>query len=372
MHEDSTHMQAKTRISMDPTPVGLDACLSAHAAGLADRILAALHAGASEDAARLVTMLAIEARRLEIKSSLLEVAQGALSEATFWPAAFTAIARLFTAREVVLWTPQGDAWTPAHHTPEGRDVAVMVPAALLAEAITAGRVRTTPAPDAQGALRLCLLGPVRAEHGPVGVLQIVLETVAMRPEQAEDLAEALGHLELGLASVRRLEKLAYHASHDPLTGLANRRTFDGFIDREMKLAKRHGTPVSLLVIDVDHFKAYNDTHGHPAGDALLQALAGALTEAVRSTDFIARLGGEEFVVVLPHTDATGAHAAAEKVLTAIRALGSHPDVLGGRVTASVGVSTCDAEVCTADALLLSADQAMYRAKNSGRNRICQA
>ncbi|MFN3431035.1 MAG: GGDEF domain-containing protein, partial [Candidatus Sericytochromatia bacterium] len=95
-------------------------------------------------------------------------------------------------------------------------------------------------------------------------------------------------------------------------------------------------------------------------------------EAVRSTDFIARLGGEEFVVVLPHTEATGAHAAAEKVLTAIRGLATHPDVQGGRVTASVGVSTCDTEIGSAEALLLSADQAMYRAKNSGRDRICQA
>ncbi|MFN3432599.1 MAG: diguanylate cyclase, partial [Candidatus Sericytochromatia bacterium] len=265
MQEDPHPMQAKTRISIDQPPVGQDACLSAHATGLADRIRAALNAGATEDAARLVTILAIEARRLEIKSALLEVAQGTLSEATFWPAALAALGQVFTAREVVLWVEREGTWSPVQQAPEGPRVSVAVPAALLAEAMSAGRVRTTPAPDSQGELRLCLLGPVRGEQGPVGVLEIVLNTAAMRPEQAEDLTEALQHLELGLASVRRLEKLAYHASHDPLTGLANRRYFSGALEHLLGESRFRQQPLSMLVMDLDHFKYVNDELGHDAG-----------------------------------------------------------------------------------------------------------
>ena len=194
----------------------------------------------------------------------------------------------------------------------------------------------------------------------------------MHPEQAEELTEALAHVATGLQSVRRLEQLAYHASHDPLTGLANRRTFERAAARELKLARRHGAPLSLLVIDLDHFKSYNDNFGHPAGDELLKWVAGALRESVRSTDYIGRYGGEEFVILLSHTDAAGARRAAEKVLSAIRTLPRRAPVKREDLSASIGIATCDNTPCDWLALFDAADQALYQAKHAGRDGACAA
>jgi diguanylate cyclase (GGDEF)-like protein len=176
----------------------------------------------------------------------------------------------------------------------------------------------------------------------------------------------------GLRTARQFERLSFQASHDALTGLANRRTFEAFIEREIKLAERHGTALSVMVIDADHFKRYNDTYGHPAGDALLRALGARLAQVCRSTDFVARYGGEEFVVVLPHTDRAGAEVAAGKVLAGIRTMHEGAGLPGGPVTASIGVATYPADVFDARELFHAADQAMYRAKHEGRDRVCQA
>src|SRR6185312_12028568 len=100
---------------------------------------------------------------------------------------------------------------------------------------------------------------------------------------------------------------------DPLTGLANRRAFDLFLLEAFKLARRHEHPLALLTIDIDHFKSYNDSFGHPAGDEVLQAVARAFRDIARETDLVARIGGEEFAIVLPQTGAAGARALAERV-----------------------------------------------------------
>jgi diguanylate cyclase (GGDEF)-like protein len=164
-----------------------------------------------------------------------------------------------------------------------------------------------------------------------------------------------------------LERLA---TRDGLTGLLNRAEMERVSRQELARAQRHGLPVSLLVVDLDHFKRVNDRWGHPAGDAVLVAAAAVLGRSVRGSDVVARLGGEEFMVLLPHTDAPAALALAEKLRERLEAMvvpGTDPAVA---VTASVGVASAGPEGELAfDALYRRADRALYRAKDAGRNRV---
>lgn len=157
---------------------------------------------------------------------------------------------------------------------------------------------------------------------------------------------------------------------DPMTTLANRRAFDAALDRELARAQRQGHPLSVLMIDVDHFKAYNDHYGHPQGDEALKALAQVLNSSVRlHPDLVARLGGEEFCILLPDTPVAGALQTAQRVHAnlAARALPHADSPVAPLLTVSVGVTQAqDGE--TANTLLLRADQALYAAKAQGRNR----
>ncbi|PPA77024.1 GGDEF domain-containing protein [Achromobacter spanius] len=171
------------------------------------------------------------------------------------------------------------------------------------------------------------------------------------------------------------QQLRERAQTDGLTGIANRRTFDETLEREWASARRNGTPISLLFLDADHFKRYNDRYGHQEGDELLKRLARALeSKARRPRDLAARYGGEEFVLLLPDTDRGDATAIAESIRGAIAEFGiPHEDNVGGIVTVSIGVATArptDAE--PASTLLEAADAAVYRAKKAGRNRIASA
>jgi len=182
--------------------------------------------------------------------------------------------------------------------------------------------------------------------------------------RAEALAESLK------ARTTELERLA---SFDTLTGLANRRVFDEMFRERWAWLARERSPMALLVVDIDHFKAYNDTLGHQAGDRCLQRVADALREAVlRPTDLVARVGGEEFVLLLTTTALDGGEVVARRVLDAVRdAAIHHPSSpVAGRVTVSVGVASTIPEATTEPSSLVeAADQAMYQAKQAGRNRI---
>lgn len=170
---------------------------------------------------------------------------------------------------------------------------------------------------------------------------------------------------------RELSRLS---SVDGLTGIPNRRVFDDTLVREWRRAERRSVPLSLLLLDIDHFKEYNDCYGHQAGDDCLRAVAGSLDRALRrSSDLAARYGGEEFVIVLPETDAEGARNVAENVLELVRGLGiKHArSQTAPRVTISIGVATvipARNDDSGWQELLGSADAALYQAKNKGRNR----
>ena len=162
------------------------------------------------------------------------------------------------------------------------------------------------------------------------------------------------------------------ALHDPLTGLANRRKFAERFDYDMARATRAALPLSLLMVDIDHFKAINDSRGHLVGDTCLKALGTRLTANVRAVDLVARFGGEEFVVLLPEMSARQSLIAAERIRTQIEA---HPVSIGEGaapvvMTVSVGTATCSGETLGMDVLLARADEAVYKAKHEGRNRVC--
>ena len=158
------------------------------------------------------------------------------------------------------------------------------------------------------------------------------------------------------------------AATDSLTGLLNRRAFVEVVARDVSLAHRHSSPLSLLLLDLDHFKEVNDAHGHAVGDLVLSTTAGALAQTVRKSDLVARWGGEEFVVALSHTAASGARVMAERLRRQIadRAI-ALPDRTFN-VTASIGVASLGPNE-DLDGLLVRADRAMYQAKSKGRNRV---
>lgn len=180
-----------------------------------------------------------------------------------------------------------------------------------------------------------------------------------------------GGNELIRQSRERLEYYKFQASVDALTGLFNRHWLDDMLARLMARARRvDGQALALLLIDVDHFKAYNDAHGHVAGDHALRTVAQCLRAALRPTDLLARYGGEEFVVLLPGAAEPPAQEVAERLRLAVRAAAIvHPSgsALPG-VTVSIGVAQLPA-AGSADAFLEAADQALYRAKHAGRDRV---
>jgi diguanylate cyclase (GGDEF)-like protein/PAS domain S-box-containing protein len=166
-----------------------------------------------------------------------------------------------------------------------------------------------------------------------------------------------------------IAKLRKATSSDQLTGIANRHAFFQAAEHEMEHYKRSPRPLSLILIDADHFKSVNDTYGHAAGDAVLRDLAAAMTGAFRTIDIVARVGGEEFAVLLPSTGLNAALGVANRLR---RTVESRPVQVEGaeiRYTISGGVATMDAAISGLDALMKRADQALYSAKAAGRNRI---
>ncbi len=171
------------------------------------------------------------------------------------------------------------------------------------------------------------------------------------------------------------EELARLSCTDPLTGLANRRRFEEALEQAWNDARRSGQPVSMLIIDADHFKSFNDRYGHPIGDAVLRALADCLAACVhRPRDLVCRIGGEEFSVLLPETDRDGAWRIAAEIHAAVKTLALPSAGVGtGSVTVSIGLSTGPHAADTGpDALYQRADKAVYEAKANGRDQTRSA
>jgi len=175
----------------------------------------------------------------------------------------------------------------------------------------------------------------------------------------------------GSDQVRRLAVAEKEALTDPLTGLHNRRFFKDRVETELAKAIRNGTSLSLLALDLDHFKSINDRYGHAVGDSVLVDFAETLQRGIRPGDLVARFGGEEFVVAAPNTDGDGAMALAERLrqATANRVFVAKGHETPINVTVSIGVASVRDQMPTPAAILARADQALYDAKKSGRNRV---
>jgi diguanylate cyclase (GGDEF)-like protein len=161
------------------------------------------------------------------------------------------------------------------------------------------------------------------------------------------------------------------ATTDPLTGALNRRHFMELMTREQRRAERYNAVFSILMVDIDHFKRVNDTHGHQVGDQAIQAMSQAGVKALRPTDLLARYGGEEFIITLTHTDQEGAAKVAERLREAVSQIELQTEQGVLKFTISVGVATFYKRSLLEE-VIAKADQALYQAKTSGRNRVCLA
>lgn len=196
-------------------------------------------------------------------------------------------------------------------------------------------------------------------------------TIYSQEELMAHLADARARTESTLLELQRTNLLLKHlAATDPLTGAANRRDFIERVDVEIERSKRDGAPFSLLALDLDHFKLINDAYGHQVGDVILQVFVQKCLLAIRPYDGVARVGGEEFMVLLPGAGLVAACLVAERVRSAVA-----QDAFDGgngrivRVTVSIGVSEYGRDGHTIDRMLGVADQRLYRAKDQGRNRV---
>ncbi len=165
------------------------------------------------------------------------------------------------------------------------------------------------------------------------------------------------------------KQLQHMALTDELTGLLNRRHAMNKLAEQFAAAKRYGNPCTCIMLDIDHFKKFNDTHGHDVGDIVLRQTAEILQANVRSTDSVCRLGGEEFLVLCPHVDMDGAMICAEKLRSSVEQGRFTHDGTPLTVTMSLGVAEFDREMTDEDALLKAADEALYASKEAGRNRV---
>lgn len=210
-----------------------------------------------------------------------------------------------------------------------------------------------------------LVIPLIAEGKAIGALIAEHSGPRIDGRALAMLGQFASHASLALRNAWLLEEMREMADRDALTGIANRRSFDARLELELKRAQRTNDPLSLLLVDLDHFKGLNDAHGHLSGDAALRRVAGALGDHAREIDMAARYSGEEFALVLPSCPPEDATAVAERLREAIISLDGPPAPL----TASVGVASWPRNALDAPALLVAADEALYTAKRAGRDRV---
>jgi diguanylate cyclase (GGDEF)-like protein len=180
---------------------------------------------------------------------------------------------------------------------------------------------------------------------------------------------ALVPLSLALRNLRVLQDLQQQGIVDQLTGCLNRSTGLMTLQGELRRARRSRQPISIMMIDIDHFKTINDTRGHLAGDAVLEALGALIGQVLRTTDVRCRFGGDEFLVILPETSLEGAEQAAKKILAAMRALAAKADRSTAGTTLSIGIAQARRGELDATQVIGRADAALYRSKQAGRDTL---
>ncbi|MDX2193686.1 MAG: GGDEF domain-containing protein [Gemmatimonadales bacterium] len=283
------------------------------------------------------------------------------------------VAELFSALlgagDVVLLRSDGDRYQPATSTGPGMRSGP-VHRATLDRLLPAGSPPTLPG---ESGLRTVATGdpalviPLDATEERVGLVFAGLPTRGGGYGRAEldFIAQVARPVALAFQQALQLERLHSEATTDELTGLANRRALEDRLAAELARTGRHGTPTTLVMLDLDRFKAVNDTFGHAAGDRLLRAVADVLRTESRSLDLPGRLGGDEFMVVLPMTTAAESRSLVRRVQEGMRRIGREHPEFANVCSASIGVAEAPGHGTSSGTLLQSADRALYDAKAAG-------
>jgi len=235
--------------------------------------------------------------------------------------------------------------------------------------------QTAPCAHASSATDPYLCVPIMTQEGAAGILHLQAIMDTRDPFESELLitnsfAEQVG---VSIANLRLQEALRQQSTSDALTGLYNRRYLEESLERELRRAARAKQQLSLVMFDLDHFKTFNDTFGHEAGDAVLREMGASLARTARAEDISCRFGGEEFLLILPGTSLDGARTRAERVRSQARKLAvMHQGKPVGTITVSLGVAAFPAHGSSAKELIASVDAALYRAKREGRDRVVVA
>ena len=224
----------------------------------------------------------------------------------------------------------------------------------------------------------CLCVPMIAQGKATGVLHVQFGADIVGDEREVEARRQLallagGHFALTLANLSLRETLRHQALRDPLTGLFNRRYLEETLERELRRATRRQRPIGVIMLDLDHFKDFNDTVGHVAADAVLREVGTYLQSHVRGEDIACRYGGEEFILILVETRLADTARRAEQLRDGLRGIRvTHGECLLGPITMSCGVAAFPEHGPTRDGLIRAADAALYRAKGAGRDRVVVA
>ena len=209
--------------------------------------------------------------------------------------------------------------------------------------------------------------PLIAEGQPLGAVAIETPSPKIERRVILMLTQFTTHAALAMRNAWLLEQVKHLAETDALTGVPNRRTFEAVLARELSRATRSGEPVTLMMIDVDHFKKFNDTYGHQSGDDILKGVAASIRETARDFDTPARYGGEEFAVILPGCTSKESLAVSERIRKEISTIDAPAPV-----TASAGVATFPTHAVDPESLIKAADEALYESKRAGRDRVTRS
>jgi diguanylate cyclase (GGDEF)-like protein/PAS domain S-box-containing protein len=234
---------------------------------------------------------------------------------------------------------------------------------------------TAPCAHAAGLQHTYLCIPILAQGEALGIMhfQTTIEVPTLADSELSFKTTFAGQLGLSIANIGLREALRTQSIRDALTGLYNRRYLEEMLEREIRRAVRSEQPLGLLILDLDHFKKFNDTYGHDAGDTVLREAASFLSKSIRAEDIACRFGGEEFVVILPTANVEVAQSRAERIRSKIRELTVlHQGHSVGAITVSIGAAASPMHGTSPKQLLEAADAALYRAKREGRDRVVVA
>lgn len=234
---------------------------------------------------------------------------------------------------------------------------------------------TAPCAHAAGVEHTYLCVPILAQGEALGILhfQATDEAPALADSELSFKTTFAGQIGLSIANIRLREALRIQSVRDALTGLYNRRYLEETLEREVRRAVRADQELGILMLDLDHFKTFNDTYGHEAGDTVLRETGSFVARSIRAEDIVCRFGGEEFVVILPTANLEASRTRAERIRSKLRELTVlHNGQSLGRITVSIGVSALPVNGTSSKELLEAADAALYQAKRAGRDCVATA